>query len=303
MPGGRGAEPQAVAIPGMRLHAWTGRVSIPPMIRKPLFAVAALAAAALLPGRAGAACSRPIVVPASSLGRMMTVNAVSGEVGGVYPELLRERGHRVGCEFFFPVVPRARAEAMLRQGDADLLVGAVQVPERDVWGRYIPMIGTEWMLISTDPDPPRSPDELLARAGIRLNVVRSYNYGPAYLALLARLDKQDKLEYVKDPQTVVRKMEIGRANYAYMPSTTFAGTLEELGLRASLGQRVRYTRLAGIPASTSGVYVSRKTAPEDAAQLEAMLEQLSRDGELLARTRKHFTAAEMSSSFPLPRGR
>ncbi|KQV79379.1 hypothetical protein ASD15_18785 [Massilia sp. Root351] len=272
------------------------------MIRNALFAAVALAAA-LLSGRAGASCSRPIVVPASSLGKMMTVNQASGDVGGVYPELLRERGRRAGCEFVFPVVPRARAEAMLRQGDADLLVGAVQVPERDQWGRYIPMIGTEWMLISTDPDPPRSTEALLARPGIRLNVVRSYNYGPAYLALLARLDKQGKLEYVKDPQTIARKMEIGRADYAYMPSNTFAGTLEELGLRDSLGQRVHYTRLAGIPASTSGVYISRKTAPDDAAQLAAMLEHLRRDGELLARTRKLFTPAEMSSSFPLPRSR
>lgn len=298
MPGWRRAGRLAVAIADIRRHAWTSRVNISPMIR-----TAILAAAALLPAHAGAACSRPIVVPASSLGRMMTVNENNGDVGGVYPGLLRERGRRAGCEFVFPVVPRARAEAMLRQGEADLLVGAVQVAERDQWGRYIPMIGTEWMLVSTDPDPPRSEAELLARPGIRLNVVRSYNYGPAYLALLARLDRQGKLEYVKDPQTIARKMEIGRANYAYMPSNTFAGTLEELGLRETLGRRVRYTHLAGIPASTSGVYISRRTAPEDAAQLAAMLKQLSRDGELLARTRKFFTPAEMSSSFALPRGR
>lgn len=269
------------------------------MTRTTFHAAAALAFAALLPAHAGAACSRPIVVPASPLGKMMTVNQASGEVAGAYPDLLRERGRRAGCEFVFPVVPRARAEAMLRQGEADLMVGAVQVPERDLWGRYIPMIGTEWMLISTDPDPPRSAEALLARPGIRLNAVRSYNYGPAYLALLARLDKQGKLEYVKDPHTVVRKMEIGRADYAFMPSTTFAGTLEELGLRESLGRRVHYTRLEGIPPSTSGVYISRRTPPDDAAQLAAMLEQLSRDGELLARTRKFFTPAEMSSSFPL----
>lgn len=266
-------------------------------------AAALLLLAVLLPLRASAACSRPIVVPASSLGKAMTVNEASGEVGGVYPELLRERGRRAGCEFVFPVVPRARAEAMLRQGEADLMVGAVQVPERDLWGRYIPMIGTEWMLISTDPDPPRSSEEMLARPGIRLNVVRSYNYGPAYLALLARLDKQGKLEYVKDPQTIARKMEIGRANYAFMPSTTFAGTLDELGLRDSLGGRVHYTRLVDIPSSTSGVYISRRITAVDAAQLAALLEQLSRDGELLNRLRKFFTPAEMSSSFPLPRGR
>lgn len=299
MPRRRRPDPPSVAIPGMRVQGWTNGASISEMKLAAVLAVASV----LLSQAAAAGCSRPIVVPASSLGRMMTVNVASGEVGGVYPELLRERGRKAGCEFVFPVVPRARAEAMLRHGEGDLMVGAVQVPERDLWGRYVPMIGTEWMLISTDPEPPRSTDELLARPGIRLNVVRSYNYGPAYLALLARLDKQGKLEYVKDPQTIARKMDIGRADYAFMPSNTFAGTLDEMGLRATLGARVHYTRLAGIPPSTSGVYISGQTPPADAAQLALLLEQLSKDGELLARTRKFFTPAEMSSSFPLPRAR
>lgn len=258
----------------------------------------------LLPAAALAACSRPLVVPASALGRMMMVNEASGEVGGIYPELLRERGRRIGCEFMFPAMPRARAEHMMQSGEGDLLVGAVRVPERDRWGTYVPMIGTEWMLISIRGDaPPATTEELLARPGIKFNAVRSYNYGPAYLALLARLDKQGKLEYVKDPQTIVRKMEAGRVDYTFMPSNTFAGALAELGLRDSLGPKVHYTRLQGMPTSTSGVYISNRTLPADAAQVAAMLVQLSQDGELLARTRRFFSAAEMSSTFPLPRNR
>lgn len=263
---------------------------------------ASLVLAVLLPQAALAGCSRPIVVPASALGRMMVVNEGSGEASGIYPELLRERGRKIGCEFLFPVMPRARAEYMVQNGEGDLLVGAVRVPERDRWGTYVPMIGTEWMLISIRDDaPPRTPEELLARPGIKFNAVRSYNYGPGYLALLARLDRQGKLEYVKDPQTIVRKMEAGRADYTFMPSTTFAGALAELGLRDSLGPRVHYTRLHGLPTSTSGVYISSRTPPDDVAQVTAMLVQLSHDGELLARARRYFSPSEMSSTFALPR--
>lgn len=260
-------------------------------------------AAALLPALSCAACSRTIVVPASALGKLMAVNAATQEVGGVYPALLRERGRRIGCSFVFPIVPRARAEAMMRQGDGDLFVGAIQVPERDAWGHYVPLLGTEWMLVSTMEDPPRSVAELLALPGIRVNAVRSYNYGPAYQAMLAALDAAGKLEYVADAETVARKMQAGRADFAYMPSNTFAGALDEAGLRATLGQRVRYTRLAGLPASTNGVYVSRLLPAADVAQLTALLVQLRQDGTLIGRIRQEYTAADMVSLFPLPRGR
>lgn len=260
-------------------------------------------AAALLPALATAACSRPIVVPASALGRLLTVNMAAQEVGGVYPELLRERGRRIGCSFVFPIVPRARAEAMMRQGDGDLFVGSIQVQEREAWGHYVPLLGTEWMLVSTSEHPPRTAGELLALPGIRVNAVRSYNYGPAYQAMMAALEAAGKLEYVADAETIARKMQAGRADFAYMPSNTFAGALDEAGLRATLGQRIRYTRLAGLPPSTNGAYVSRTLPAADVAQLTALLVQLRQDGALIARIRQEYSAADMVSLYPLPRGR
>jgi polar amino acid transport system substrate-binding protein len=257
----------------------------------------------LLPALACAACSRPIVVPASALGKMMAVNPATQEVSGVYPDLLRERGRRAGCQFMFPIVPRARAEAMMRQGDGDLFVGAIKVPERESWGQYVALLGTEWMLVSTMDQPPRSVDELLALPGIRVNAVRSYNYGPAYQAMLAALERAGKLEYVPDAETIARKMQAGRADFTYMPSNTFAGAMDEAGLRGTLGPRVRYTRLAGLPASSNGAYLSRRLAAADAEQLTAILLQLRDDGALIARIRQEYTAADMVSLYPLPRGR
>lgn len=256
---------------------------------------------AMLCGVAHARCSRPIVVPVSPIGKVMIINPASGAISGVYPELLRERGPAFGCDFVFRAMPRVRAEQAVSEGSADLLVASPKSPQRDAWGEYVPMIGSEWVLITlrTDP-PPASVEELLARPGIRLNAVRSYNFGPAYLAMMERLYQLDKLEYVSDPQTIVRKMAAGRADYAYMPSNTFVGALDELGLRATLGPRVRYSHLSGIPISTSGVYVSRKMAPADAAQVLALLEALSRESAVLERTRKYFTPAEMISTFELP---
>jgi polar amino acid transport system substrate-binding protein len=252
-------------------------------------------------GSAIAACSRPIVMPASPLGKMIVVKAGGTEVSGIYVDLLRERGKKAGCEFVFPVMPRARAEMMVATGNADMLIGAIKVPERDVSGYFVPIFGTEAMLIShRDEAPPKTVQQLLDKPDIRVNVVRGFNFGPTYLAMLARLNKLGKLEYVADVQTILRKMQAGRVDYTFMPSTTFAGAIEELGLRESFGQQIHYSRLSDIPAGVNGAYLSKRMTPGDVAQVEAVLAQIRRDGEILTRLRRLFTSDEMSSQFALP---
>jgi polar amino acid transport system substrate-binding protein len=252
-------------------------------------------------GLAHAGCSRPIVVPASPLGKAIIIDERHDTVAGIYPALLREYGHKAGCEFIFPVVPRVRAEAMVRAGQADLLMGAMKVADRDRWGDFAPLMASEWMLISMRGDaPPRSVQELLARPNVTVNAVRSFNDGPAYVAMLAALDRKKELEYVKDPATIVRKMAAGRVDYTFMPSNTFAGALDELGLRKSLGPRVRYSRLAGIPPALAGMYLSRQLDPRDAAQVAALLDRMRADGAVVVRMRHFFTPEEMSSSTILP---
>jgi polar amino acid transport system substrate-binding protein len=255
-----------------------------------------------LSSRANAGCSRPVIVPAASLGILMKVNEKSGEVSGIYPDILREMGKKVGCEFHFPIVPRARAEIMVAQGTGDLLVGSVKVPERDAWaGGYVPMYGTEWMLISSRNDhPPKSVEELVSRPKIKLHVVRGYNYGPAYLEMIAQLQKLDKLVYMKDPESIARKMEFGRVDYTYMPSHTFAGALLGLGIKDAFGGKVHYMHLAGLPTSVSGVYYSKKIAGEDVALIKNLLIEMQQKGELLTRLRKLLNEQEMKSTFPLP---
>jgi len=258
-----------------------------------------LLAAALAPA-ARAGCSRPIVAPASALGQMIVVGK-DGAVSGIYPELLREQGRKAGCRFAFPVVPRARAEMMLRTGQADLLLGATAGPERLRWGDYIPMVGTEWRLVSkAGATPPSSAAALTALSGIRFNAVRGFNYGTDYQAMLAALDRKGELELVADAQTVAAKMLAGRADYSYMPSHTFAVALASLGLDAGRRALFQYTRLADIPPSTSGVYLSKQLAPADARQVAAILLALRADDSLLARARAVYTPEEMSSLFPLP---
>jgi polar amino acid transport system substrate-binding protein len=247
---------------------------------------------------AAAACSRPIVVPASPLGRMIEVDPVRGTAWGIYPDLLRAYGARAGCVLVFPVMPRARAEVLLRNGEADLLLGAVKVSERDAWGEFMPMLNSEWVLISRGGGAaPRSVQALLDQRHIMFNAVRGFNAGPAYLDLLAGLERRGALEYVNDAQTIVRKMAAGRVDYTVMPSHTFAGALGEVAPQPAL--TVRYSRLEGLPPAVIGVYLAKTLAPADAAALRALLLQIRAADGLMIGLRRYFTPDEMASSYAL----
>ena len=243
-------------------------------------------------------CSRPIVVPASSLGKIMMVDGARGQAWGIYPDLLRAYGVRAGCSFVFPVVPRARAEVLVQTGEADLLLSAVKVSHRDSWGNFVPMLGSEWVLVSHgNSAPPRSVQALLDLPRLKFNAVRGFNGGPSYLNLLAGLEARGELEYVNDAQTIIRKMAAGRVDYTVMASQTFAGTLDDMPPAQRIA--VRYSRLDGLAPAVTGVYLSKAMPAADAAEVTALLQQIRAADGVLAGLRHYFTPDEMISSFLL----
>ena len=249
---------------------------------------------------AWAACSRPIIVPASQIGMMVSISDDGRHVAGIYPDLLRAYGGTAGCTFLFPVIPRLRAEKMVEAGRADVFLGAVQLPTRDAWGGFIPMLGSAWTLISIGRrPPPASVRQLLQEPGLKFNAVRGFDDGPAYELMLAELDKIGKLEYVNDAVTIVRKMAVGRTTYTFMPSITFAGAVHELGLTETLGRDVTYSKLNDIPPAVTGVYISSHLNPGDAAQVKAILVSIREHHELLTQMHAAFSAAEMVTYYDL----
>jgi polar amino acid transport system substrate-binding protein len=260
----------------------------------------ALSMLLVLPLTAGAACSRTMIVPIFPLGKLMGVNDADGLASGIYPELLQKNAASIGCHFSFIAAPHARAELMLSTGAADILLGAIKDDNRDRWGRFIPMLDTEWMLITDrSGEPPRTVQALLERSDIRLNVVRGYKYGPAYQHMLTELEKLGRVEYVKDPVTVVRKMLAGRADYTFMATTTFAGALADLGLKQGYGPKVRYSHIRDLPATVNGVYLSKRLPASDQQQIVALLNQIRDHNELLLGLRKFFAPGDMQSLRPL----
>lgn len=243
-------------------------------------AIAGLALIASLP--AWADCSRDIVVPMSPIGASVIVNG--GAISGIYPELLRSLGAKIGCNFIFTSVPRARLEAMFETGKADLLIPASGTPRRDQHGLFVPLLGNRPMLISVQSNraPVTGVQDLIDRRDMRIALVRGFDYGETYQAMAKELLKQGRLFYEVDSLSVARLMQGGFVDATVMGPTILAGTVQNDPRVQGLADKLRLEALPEMPWGWSGAYISKTSLkPADQAILREMLEKMARSGALM----------------------
>lgn len=242
-------------------------------------------ALALALGAAGAAradCSRDISVPVSANGASVVINGAS--VNGIYPDLLRNLGGRVGCNFLFSVVPRARQMAMYEAGKADLLIPAMRTAGRDKIGQFVPMVGHRAVLISVDGKraPIASGRALLERREVRVAVVRGFDYGEQYAALLKELGRQGRLFTEVDANAVARLMHAGAVDLTIMGPTILAGAIRREPRVQGLLERLRMEPIPELPWGQSGAYVSRLSlSADDQLLLREQLEKVAKSGAVM----------------------
>lgn len=248
-----------------------------------------------------AQCSRTISMPVAPTG----FNAlVKGEqVQGVYPDLMRQIGERLGCDFSFPVVPRARLALMFFDSrEADLFLPASRTAERDRKAVFVPMLKLTPTLITLKAGkeaPPSDVRGLLARGSWRAAVVRSYTWGDEYDALLRQLEADKRVDYVADLRTVLLMLRNGRVEFSILPPTLLYSAVhapgpdqEALPQLAAIDD-MRFQPLAGLPRSEVGAYLSTQAlSPADLALLREALARSARDGSLL-RSLQHYYPPEV----------
>lgn len=238
-----------------------------------LLAVLPLAAAS----QASADCSRDIVVPVSSTGVSVIVG--NGTFSGIYPELFRSLGPRVGCHFVFTSAPRARQELMFESGKADLLLPATRTPARDVHGVFVPMVGHRAVLISLQSPRPQisNAQDLLDRRDLRVAVVRGFDYGDAYQAMVRELARQGRLFTEVDATAVARLLHVGAVDMTIMGPTILAGAINRETRVNGMLDRLRMEPIPELPWQQTGVYVSRNAlTPDDRAALLELLERAAK---------------------------
>ncbi|NYE60553.1 polar amino acid transport system substrate-binding protein [Duganella sp. 1224] len=240
------------------------------------------ACAASLAAHAGATgCSRDIAVPVSASGASVIVDGA--QVKGIYPDLLRDIGARTGCHFVFSVVPRARQVAMFQTGGADILAPATRTPARDRIGTFIPMINHRAMLISVSSGraPIGSLRDLLTRRELRVAVVRGFDYGERYTALLAELQKQGRLFTEVDVVAVARLLHAGSADVTIMGPTLMAGAIRREQRVHGLQDKLKAEPVPELPWRQSGAYLSHALKPEDQALLREALDKAGKSNHVM----------------------
>lgn len=239
---------------------------------------AATAAPAAMAGTASdkARCTRDIAVPLSSSGVSVIID---GGIKGIYPELLHSVGARQHCHFAFSAVPRARQVAMFQAGQADLLLPASRTPARDKLGTFVPMISHRAMLVSIAGNRPAiaSAQDLLARRELRVAVVRGFDYGEQYTALIKELGRQGRLYVEVDVLAVARLLHAGSADVSIMGPTLMAAAIQGDTRVRGLQERLRFDAIPELPWSDSGAYISRLSLkPEDQKLLRELLERAAK---------------------------
>jgi len=236
-----------------------------------------------LPAKAG--CSRPIRVAASPIGLLMTV-ADDGAVSGPDEVFLKLVGARIGCEFRYDAMSRARAFQLMATGETDLITSAVRTPQRDGFGDLIVLYRSRAMLISLRDRQLRIRDTAaFVASGLSLDLVRGFDYGTAYRSLQEAVAAQGRLTENVDPAAIARKLLAERTDATIMSAPAFSQDAEAVGI----ADRLAVTALDDLTTYDVGVYLVRAALdPADAALLSSGFRAAAAEGRYSALLRDAF---------------
>ncbi len=258
--------------------------------------LAVLGASGALTAHAG--CSRTIQLPVAPIG-LSVFEAADKSIRGVYPDVLRSMASKEGCEFVFSMVPRARLEALFEAGRADMLVPASRSSARDAHGLFIPLIQSRATLVSLSADrlQLRSAQDLIERKEIRVGVVRGFDFGPNYQALIKELSAQGRLVSDVDAASIARLLQNNVVDVTIMAPSILVGTLHVDPKSAGLIDKLRSEPIEELPWGESGIYLSKTALNEaDRLALQELMERAARTGMVWKAFQRYYPAAALNGS-------
>ena len=221
---------------------------------------------------ANAACSRIINVPVAPTGTSVIVK--DNEVSGVFPEMLRDLGAKVGCQFNFSVVPRNRLSTMFMQtNEADLFLPSTQTEERDQMGLFMPFLKMRLALFTLQDKKidKINVEQLLTKKDWMAITVRGYSIGEEYVDLFKQFEREKRVTYANDVLMLGRMLKAGRADFAILVPSLFLSSFEEDANDIALRNAFYFVYLEGMSPIYNGVYISKKSLNQhDQRTLRAM---------------------------------
>nr|WP_315473010.1 hypothetical protein [uncultured Undibacterium sp.] len=224
-----------------------------------------------------ARCSRPIQVPVSAYSYMVIANA--NKFSGILPDVLSVIEAKSDCKFVYTLVPKNRQEILFETGRSDLLVTAVKTARRDKFGIFFPFVQLRATVISMEGQfpPMQTAKDVIALSGMKLVVVRGYDYGPAYQSIVEEMNKSGRLLVEPDPTSVAKLIRSNPKYVTIMAPTIFSGIIQSEPILKDLVGKVRFERLEELKWTDSGVYISKITlSASDRAYLNAQFEKYAK---------------------------
>lgn len=243
---------------------------------------------AAAPPRASAACSRTLEVPVAPLGFSVIIEG--DKASGVFVEFMQQVAASAGCRVHMQPVPRARLEFMFEHGEADVMLAATPSASRDKFGQFIPLVRTRAVMVSLDRERPaiHSLAELVATPGLRLAVVRGFDYGPAYRAAIDQLQRQGRVFLQKDAHDIARMLKANMADVTIMPASVLYGAAVTDKRISDIADRLRIEPLGELPWSFGGLYLSNHIPPADRESLEKAIQAANRNHAMLNAYRLYY---------------
>ncbi len=265
---------------------------------QPLRQIFLLAACGCMAFAARAGCSHPIQLPVAPIG-LSVFEAPDKSISGVYPDILRSVSGKEGCEFVFSMVPRARLEALFEAGRVEMLVPASRSNARDALGVFVPMVQSRATILSLASDRIKlgSAQELINRRELKVGLVRGFDFGPAYLALVKELSAQGRVVMDVDAISVARLLQNNTIDVTIMVPSILLGAIHLDPRFVALADKLRSEPIEELPWGASGIYLS-KTALSDSDRigLQEMLERASRTGAVWKAFQRYYPAVALTGS-------
>jgi polar amino acid transport system substrate-binding protein len=226
------------------------------------------------------AAARPVLLAIDELPPWTTLE--EGRVGGIYADIVRELGRRLGVEIEAVRCPPKRCLYMLEQGKADLGIGFKSTPARR---RYLHFLATPYRskvadkvfyVLQEQGVEVRSYADLASlRIGIKLGV-----------EYFEQFDRDQSLSKaaVQNTEANFRKLALGRIDTVIVPEDQGDAMVDKLGLRHRIGKAA-----FRLPDSTTRAVSVALQSPLSARidELELAMADMARDGTLDALYRRN----------------
>ncbi|MCU6500948.1 transporter substrate-binding domain-containing protein [Rugamonas sp. A1-17] len=212
---------------------------------------------------------------------------------GIDKEVVDELARRLDCKLDVSVDSRVRIWAALANGNIDISVSAIPLPEREKIGRFVPyMVDRNFVLLHRGLSARlNGMDSFLADPQYKIAVVKSYKHGRAYEVWLAKLREQGRVYETPDHLSMMRLFKLGRVDAVMVTPTSWYPLVKQEQLAGT------YSVMDWAPRENmvSGLVLSRRSVDEATVERFRQAVKAMRDDGTLRRIFERHTDADTAA--------